>query len=200
MTVLGQFDDTYLVAETDDGLLLVDQHAADERVNYERLRAAFDGGVTTQTLAEPVEVDVTAREAALVSEYGAALSRLGFHVGTVDDRHVSVTTVPALLAEHAGEEAPEVARDLLGEFVGGDPAGTVESIADEILGDLACHPSITGNTSLREGTVAGLLAALDDCENPYACPHGRPTLIELSTDEIEERFERDYPGHGERRR
>ncbi|WP_181691438.1 DNA mismatch repair endonuclease MutL [Natronomonas sp. LN261] len=198
--VLGQFDDTYLVAEADDGLVLIDQHAADERVNYERLRERFAGDVTTQTLADPVTVGVTAREAALVSEYGEALSRLGFRTRLDDDETLAVTTVPAFLADHVGETAPKLARDLLGEFVGGDPDGTVESVVDDVLGDLACHPSIKGNTSLREGTVKGLLEALDGCENPYACPHGRPTVIEVSTSEIDERFERDYPGHGGRRR
>ena len=200
MTVLGQFDDTYLVAETDDGLVLIDQHAADERINYEQLRAAFEDETTTQTLAEPVELALTAREAELVETHGEALSRLGFRVQRPDERTLSVTTVPALLADRAGGDAPEIARDLLAAFVDGDPDGTIEAVTDDLLGDLACHPSIKGNTSLREGTVSGLLAALDDCENPYSCPHGRPTVIELSKEEIEERFERDYPGHGGRRR
>jgi len=198
LRVLGQFDDTYLVAGSADGLVLIDQHAADERVHYERLRERFDGDVTTQTLAEPVDIAVTAGEAAIADEYGGALSRLGFRLRAVDDRTLSVTTVPAVLADHT-DDAPDVARDLLREFVGGDPEGTVESVVDDVLGDLACHPSITGNTSLREGTIRGLLEALDGCENPYACPHGRPTVIELPTEEIEERFERDYPGHGGRR-
>ena len=197
MDVLGQFDGTYLVAETDDGLLLVDQHAADERVNYERLQEQFAGDVTTQTLAEPVELAVTAREAALCEEHGDALARLGFRVRRTDDRTVAVATAPALLADE-GVDAPALARDLLSEFVDGDPAGTVEGVVDDLLGDLACHPAVTGNTPLHEGTVAGLLAALDDCENPYACPHGRPTVVELSGEEIAERFERDYPGHGGR--
>jgi len=67
-----------------------------------------------------------------------------------------------------------------------------------VLADLACHPSVTGNTSLTEGRVTDLLSALDDCENPYACPHGRPTLVRVDREEIEGRFERDYPGHGGR--
>jgi DNA mismatch repair protein MutL len=58
---------------------------------------------------------------------------------------------------------------------------------------------VTGNTSLTDGSVVDLLEALDDCENPYACPHGRPVVIEISRDEIDDRFERDYPGHGGRR-
>ena len=200
MTVLGQFDETYVVCETDDGLLLIDQHAADERVNYERLRERFEGDVTTQSLAEPVELELTAREAALVDDYGDALARLGFRTQRRDDRRIAVTTVPALVAERVGERAPELARDLLGAFVDGDPDGTVEAVVDDLLGDLACHPSIKGNTSLHEGSISRLLTALDECENPYACPHGRPTVIELSRDEIADRFERDYPGHGGRRR
>ncbi|WP_255151402.1 DNA mismatch repair endonuclease MutL [Halorarius halobius] len=193
MRVLGQLHDTYVVAETDEGLVLVDQHAADERVNYERLRERFDDDVTTQALAEPVELSLTAKEAALAEPASDALARLGFHATLVDDRTLRVTTVPALLADAAG---PELVRDLLGDFADGDPDRTVEAAADDLLGDLACYPSITGNESLTEGTVTDLLSALDDCENPYACPHGRPVVVELGHTELEERFERDYPGHG----
>ncbi len=199
MKLLGQYGDTYLIAETDDGLVLVDQHAADERVNYERLRDAFDGDVTTQTLADPVSVPLTSREAALARTGQSALARLGFHVREADG-NLLVTTVPSLLAETLGDDAPALARDLVGELADGTPESTVEAVADDLLGDLACHPSIKGNTSLTEGRVTALLAALDDCENPYACPHGRPTIVEFSEEEIAERFERDYPGHGGRRR
>jgi DNA mismatch repair protein MutL len=192
--VLGQYDETYLVAESDDGLLLVDQHAADERINYERLREAFADGVTSQTLAEPVEIELTAREATLFDPHREALADLGFDVDLVDDRTVAVRSVPALLTGHE-----ELVPDLLTAFVAGDGAATVAEAADELLADLACYPSVTGNTSLREGTVVELLSALDDCENPYACPHGRPTIVAFDREEVEDRFERDYPGHGGRR-
>jgi DNA mismatch repair protein MutL len=194
MRVLGQVHDTYLVAETDDGVVLVDQHAADERVRYERLREELTDEVVTQALAEPVEVALTPAEAELLRKHGEALARLGFHADLVDDGEprARVSTVPAMLAD-AG---PELARDLLAAFVEGDPAGTIAERVDDLLGDLACKPAITGNESLTEGTVVDLLEALDDCENPYACPHGRPVLVELAADEIEARFERDYPGHG----
>jgi len=200
MRVLGQFRDTYVVAETDDGLALVDQHAADERVNYERLREAFAGDTTAQSLAEPVAVELTAGEAALFADYADALASLGFYAERTGDRAVEVTTVPAVFDETLD---PERLRDVLASFVetAEDASGreTVESLADEFIADLACYPSVTGNTSLTEGAVTDLLAALDDCENPYACPHGRPVVIELDGDEIDDRFERDYPGHGGRR-
>jgi DNA mismatch repair protein MutL len=198
MRVLGQFQDTYVVAETADGLVLVDQHAADERINYERLRDRFAGDVTTQALADPVTVSLTAREAELFEEFADALATIGFRAERTGERSVDVRTVPSLVAEVAD---PELLQDVLGAFVRGDGAAadTVEAAADELLADLACYPSITGNTSLTEGSVRELLATLDDCENPWACPHGRPVVVEFDTDEIEARFERDYPGHAGRR-
>jgi len=195
MRVLGQFQETYVVAETDDGLVLLDQHAADERINYERLRERFLGETTTQVLAEAVEIELTARESALFERFTDALSRLGFQADRIDERTVEVRTVPALLAEAGG---PELVRDVLSSFVSheGAAAETVEAVADELLADLACYPSVTANTSLTDGSILSLLEALAACDNPYACPHGRPVLIEIDTDEIADRFERDYPGHG----
>ncbi|AFZ73873.1 DNA mismatch repair endonuclease MutL [Natronobacterium gregoryi] len=197
LRVLGQFGDTYIVCETPDGLALIDQHAADERVNYERLQEAFASDPPAQALAEPVELELTAAEAEAFAGYSEALERLGFYANRVDDRTVAVTTVPAVLEETL---EPEHLRDVLTSFVEGDReagAETVDALADEFLGDLACYPSVTGNTSLTEGSVVDLLAALDDCENPYACPHGRPVIVQFDEREIEERFERDYPGHGD---
>jgi len=195
LRVLGQLHDTYVVAETGDGLVLVDQHAADERVNYERLRERFAGEIQTQALAEPAELSVTAREGELFEQHTEALATLGFRAERTGERTVTVRTVPSLVAEAAD---PDLLRDALGAFVGGEEtaAETVEAAADELLADLACYPSITGNTSLTEGSVRDLLAALDDCENPWACPHGRPVVVELDESEIAARFERDYPGHG----
>ncbi|MEF8773410.1 MAG: DNA mismatch repair endonuclease MutL [Halobacteriales archaeon] len=193
LRVLGQLHDTYVVAETDDGLLLIDQHAADERINYERLRGRFEGDTTTQALADPIELELTAGEAAVFDGYEDVLARMGFRADRVDDRTVEVTTVPAVLADAAG---PELLRDVLADLAGERaPEETVEAAADDMLADVACHPSVTGNTSLTEGSVVGLLSELDDCENPWACPHGRPVLIHIDSDEIQDRFERDYPGH-----
>ncbi|GAB3020433.1 DNA mismatch repair endonuclease MutL [Natronobiforma cellulositropha] len=196
LRVIGQLHDTYLVCETNDGLALVDQHAADERVNYERLREAFAADPSAQALAAPVTLELTAVEAEAFSQYREALSRLGFYADRVDERTVAVTTVPAVLEKTL---EPEALRDVLASFVAGDRTSgseTVDALADEFLGDLACYPSITGNTSLTEGSVVELLEALDACENPYACPHGRPVVVSIDGRELDERFERDYPGHG----
>ena len=198
LRVLGQLQDTYVVAETDDGLVLIDQHAADERVNYERLRRQFADGMASQTLAEPVRLELTAREAELFERHADALGEIGFDAERAGDRTVEVTAVPAVFDATLD---PELLRDVLSAFVTEDDAGApVEDAVDDLLADLACYPSVTGNTSLTEGSVSDLLSALDDCENPYACPHGRPVIVEISGEEIGDRFERDYPGHGNRRR
>ncbi|WP_348612190.1 DNA mismatch repair endonuclease MutL [Halobaculum rarum] len=215
MRVLGQYDDTYVVCETDAGLVLVDQHAADERVNYERLRRAVGDEAPAQTLATPVELELTARESELFETFREALREVGFRAERVEreiggrsdgdsgddgppSHAVAVTAVPAVFDATLD---PDLLRDVLAAFADEVTAGDrpVSEVADALLADLACYPSVTGNTSLTEGSVADLLDALDDCENPYACPHGRPVIVEFGREEIEDRFERDYPGHGGRR-
>lgn len=194
LRVLGQLHDTYVVCEAEDGLVLIDQHAADERVHYERLRERLDGA--SQALVAPVELELTAGEAAVFESALGGLRDLGFDA-ELAGRTAEVTAVPAVLSDVLD---PELARDVLAAFLsdaGGDPVGDA---ADALLSDLACSPAIKGNTSLTEGSVVDLLDELDACENPYACPHGRPTVVEVDGDELAERFERDYPGHTGRRR
>jgi DNA mismatch repair protein MutL len=199
MRLLGQLHDTYLVAETPDGLALVDQHAADERVHYERLRGLLGDEAGTQALAEPTVLELTAREAALFEAHAEALASLGFHAARTGERTVEVRTVPTALDEPLD---PALLRDALVDLRAGEAetaaSRTVDAVADDLLADLACHPSVTGNTSLAEGSALDLLGALDGCENPYACPHGRPTVVRVGRDELADRFERDYPGHGRR--
>ena len=196
LRVLGQLDATYVVAGTDEGLVLIDQHAADERVHYERLRDQVAADAQTQALAEPAQIQVTPAEADRLSTpvHQAALDRLGVRARRVGPTTVAVEALPALVAETAG---PELVGDLLAALAAGPDAAeqTVADAVDALLADLACHPAVTGNTSLTEGSVVRLLEALDATENPWACPHGRPVVIQIDTDEIATRFERDYPGH-----
>ena len=198
LRVLGQLHETYVVAEAPSGLLLIDQHAADERVNYERLQAVFADGADAQALAEPVRIELTAREAALFDEFVDDLAKVGFRAGRAGEREVAVSAVPAVFDAALD---PGLLRDVLTALVGDATDGEepVTDIVDELLADLACYPSVTGNTSLTEGRVVDLLDRLDDCENPYACPHGRPVVIRFDREEIGSRFERDYPGHAGRR-
>ncbi|MFB6147048.1 MAG: DNA mismatch repair endonuclease MutL [Halobacteriaceae archaeon] len=199
MRVLGQLAETYVVGATDEALVLVDQHAADERITYEDLAADLAGDATSQTLVEPVAVPLTAAEAAAFEAVAPELSALGFAADLEGDEEprAVVSAVPAVLADSLD---PDLVRDALSAFLDGrDPERVTEAAADELLADMACYPAVTGNTALADGSIIDLLEALDDCENPYTCPHGRPTVIELSEAELEDRFERDYPGHAVRR-
>ena len=166
LRVLGQLHDTYIACESPDGLVLIDQHAADERVNYERLRERTAGETTVQELADPVEIELTAAEAELFGPFADALAELGFEASRAGDRAVEVRAVPAVLD---GAADPDRLRDALSGFVSdGEPGESIKRDADALLADLACYPSITGNTSLAEGSVIELLRALDDFD------HGRP--------------------------
>ena len=195
LRVLGQLQDTYVVAESPAGLVLIDQHAADERINYERLASRLATRRDSQTLVSPVEIELTAHEASVFEAALDEVRDLGFEA-RLDGRTALVEAVPAVLSD---ELDPSLLRDVLAGFLEQDGQDVVDSAADAIISDLACYPSITGNTSLSDGDVVSLLQRLDACENPFACPHGRPTLIEFSEEELEERFERDYPGHQVRR-
>lgn len=193
LDILGQLDETYIVATTEDGLVLIDQHAADERIHFERLRSSFEEGEATQTLVTPVELALTPAEASALEHVVEALEQLGFSVESIDDESVRVTGVPAILDE--GVE-PAILRETLGSTLAGLRSDQpIETVARHVLADMACYPAITGQTPLSEGSMIDVLEALDACENPYACPHGRPVLIRIDHEELEERFERDYPGH-----
>jgi len=193
MRVLGQLDDTYVVAETDDGLVLVDQHAADERVHYERLRQRVTG--ESQSLVVPVELELTAGEAGVFEDALPALREVGFEAERRDDGRTAVVgAVPAVLSDVL---SPSAVRDALSDVLAGETPD-VEAEATDLLADLACAPAVTGNTSLTDGSIVSLLRELDDCENPYACPHGRPVVVEITASELAARFERDYPGHATR--
>lgn len=194
LRILGQLSDTYLVCVADDRLLLVDQHAADERIHYERLRKELDSGMATQALASPVTLSLTPDEAAVWSAYAEALAELGFEA-TRDGETVTVESVPAVFDRTL---EPEHLYDVLSALLSGDQADgeqTIAELAEDLLADMACSPAVTGNVSLTDGSIQGLIEGLDACDNPYACPHGRPTIIAIDKGEIDDRFERDYPGH-----
>ncbi len=197
MRVLGQLHGTYIVAAAETGLVLIDQHAADERIQYEQLKAKFHGDTQIQQLAEPVSIELTADERATVSAQVDRLAELGFHAG-LDGNQLTVRTVPAVLSESlSADHIHDVLAAVTDEGRAGDQ--TIRDLAATELAELACRPAVTANTELTDGQITSLLTELDACDNPYACPHGRPTVIELRTDELAERFERDYPGHGDRR-
>ena len=175
---IGTFRDLYLLVEAGDELLVIDGHAAHERVNYERLARAFDGeAVPTADLDPPATASLSADEAAAAEAHADALAALGFETEPFGGGTVRLRTVPAPFGRAADEDA---FRNSLATLSDGE---SPRDAREAVLADLACHPS------LKRGDIGGLtpeelrslLARLGECERPYACPHGRPTV--LSVDE-----------------
>jgi DNA mismatch repair protein MutL len=195
LRLLGQLLATYLVLEGKEGLLLVDQHAAHERVLYERLRAEWTRrGVESQGLLTPQVVELAPAACAALEQSAASVARLGFDLEPFGAGSVAVRAVPALLAER-------------------DPAGLVRGLADELLdagasadalragsrpldaaegvfASLACHSARRKGEVLDAREQRALLDALDAIPWAPTCPHGRPVAVPLALAEIERRFGR----------
>jgi DNA mismatch repair protein MutL len=183
LTYVGQFRDTYLLCEDGDDLLVVDQHAAHERVNYERLRAALDEAVPSRDVDPPATLSLSPGAAAAVEEHHDALERMGFGVEPFGGSAVRVTAVPAPFGRQA---APESLRDALAALDAGDDADPRQTVA----ADLACHPSLKAGDALDDDAARTLLDRLGACETPYACPHGRPTVLAIDAATLADGFER----------
>jgi DNA mismatch repair protein MutL len=195
LRLLGQFLATYLLLEAKDLLLLIDQHAAHERVLYERFRAEWlERGVASQGLLAPVAVRLAAGPLAALLEGGESLVRLGFALEAFGEGTVAVRAVPALLADR---DPAGLVRSLADELeAAGSAAGAlrVESraleAADRIFATLACHSARRKGEVLDPREQQALLDALDAIPWAPTCPHGRPVAVPIEIAEIERRFSR----------
>jgi DNA mismatch repair protein MutL len=194
LRVLGQYRESYLVAEGAEGLVLVDQHVAHERVRFERIRDRLEGeGLASQALLSPVTFEAAPEEADALSRADAVLSSAGFSVSELSGRLFVVSAAPA---DCAAEKVVGVLRDLLGRLSdtaeAGGPRGaeSVSKMKDALAASLACRGAITVNCRLVPEEAARLLADLSTCRDPWTCPHGRPIFLTLAHAEVRKRFGR----------
>ena len=181
---LGQFDEAFLVAEAPDGLYLVDQHAAHERVRYEQVVAErARGEAASQPLLEAVLATLGAPRAALAAAEAEALAALGFELEPTDGAALIVRAVPASLA---GGDPAQALRDLLDRMEADEGLSGPERAA----ASLACRSSVRAGDRLALEQQRELLRQLEACEHPQTCPHGRPTLLRLSSDQVRRSFGR----------
>jgi DNA mismatch repair protein MutL len=184
VTVIGTFRDLYLLCEHDDDLLVVDQHAAHERVNFERLREAVGDEVESAAIDPPATLRLSADEAATLAANRDLLASLGYHVADFGGDTYRVEAVPAPL----GRVEPTAAlRDALDALAAGE---TPADAREDLLRDLACHPSLKAGDALSVEDATRLIERLGACEQPYACPHGRPTVLSLDEATLATAFER----------
>lgn len=173
LNVIGQFRGLYVLCESDDDLLVVDQHAAHERINYERLRTAVDGDPESVAVDPPATLSLSPAAEATLEDRRAAIETMGFRVEPFGGGTYRVTAVPAPFGRAAD---PEDVRDVVDAFLAGDG---VEDPREALLADLACHPSLKAGDDLSTAEAEELLDRLGACERPYACPHGRPTVLSI---------------------
>lgn len=184
---IGSFRGTYLLAQNERGLYLIDQHAAAERIRYERYAKRFGAvQIERQDLLIPITLHLSSTEVLALSERLAEFEPLGVSAILNDHNGIDITAVPTWFP--AGYELPyaeEIAKTILEE---GDVS--VATSRDALAKNLSCKHSIKANQHLNDSEIRTLLADLAACENPFTCPHGRPTVIHYSVREVEKMFQR----------
>jgi DNA mismatch repair protein MutL len=184
---IAQLKQTYLLCEGDDGIYLLDQHAAAERVTFTRLRRDYQSrAVPAQALLFPTIVEVTAGEAEIVEQMGKEIAEVGLDVRVRGPETVSIHAVPKLLQRGSPER---LLRDLLSEVSRRGGRGFSDAV-DLALSTMACHGSIRAGDTLSPTEVKALLAALDHADFAGHCPHGRPIVTALSWAELERKVGR----------
>jgi len=188
LKILGQYHQSYLLCQDGDDLVLVDQHAAHERIGFEKLRASYaEGLVPSQSLLFPEVLELDFRSAAALEENGEELEKLGFDIEPFGGKSFALKAVPQVLAgRNAGQLVVDVALEL--EKVG--RAGGLQESIDEILILMACHGVIRANQALTTEEIKALLRELDRIDFKAHCPHGRPVMQRLSLAEVERLFKR----------
>jgi len=188
LRVIGQAFEGYLICESGDSLLVIDQHAAHERVTFERLRRAYaDGGIARQRLLVPAIVDVGAQAAPLLAEGLAALENLGFELEPFGGTSFAVRAVPALLSD---ADPAALVRDVAEELTEVGRSRRLTQAAESVLARLACHTAVRVGQSLGPEQIRALLAAMDNVDFAGNCPHGRPAFITLPRSDLERLFKR----------
>lgn len=183
---LAQLHGVFVLAESGDGLVLVDMHAAHERITYERLKSALDGeGIRSQPLLVPVSLAVSEREADAAEQHAEALADYGFEIRRAGPQALSIRSVPSLLADL---DPRALALDVLADLREHGSSRKLEQARNELLSTLACHTSVRANRRLTLPEMNALLRDMEATERSGQCNHGRPTWVQLSKSELDKLF------------
>lgn len=187
LKILGQILKLYIVAVGEQGLILVDQHAAAERIRFERLTKRYQNRSIRQELAEPITIELSPSEQIMISSWQETLEDIGFEFSPFGGNTYSVRAVPALGRRlESADAVHDILRDL---FLRGKVApGSTNR--DEILKLLACRGSIKSGKELTVAEMNHLLQDLGECDNPLTCPHGRPVMVVIDQNQLERLFGR----------
>jgi DNA mismatch repair protein MutL len=184
---VGQIERSYMVFEANGGLFILDQHAAAERVLYEKLMAEIEaGGAKSQKLMIPVPVDLPASAVRAVLEKAERLHKIGFEVVAYGKNGLHVTAVPALF--YQADDTKKLIHRVIDSL--SDPVAEAERLRHDVTATIACKAAVKSHDRLGEEEAYKLLDALRDCKDGSACPHGRRAMLALNRDELARRFQR----------
>jgi DNA mismatch repair protein MutL len=184
----AQIHGIYILAENEQGLVLVDMHAAHERITYERLKAAYESdGIKSQPLLVPVIISVSSREAQLVEDNRELFEQLGFEVDRIADESIKLRQIPVLLSNH---DVETLLRDVLSDLISHGNSQRIQQAMNEILATMACFGSVRANRKLTIEEMNALLRDMERTERSGQCNHGRPTWIQLTIAELDKLFMR----------
>lgn len=183
--ILGQIRKLYILAESDQGLLIIDQHAAAERIRFERLKELYSEKRISQELAEPVTIELAPNEQILIGSWKDVLQEIGFEIEPFGGKTYHVRAVPAVGRRI---ESPEAVHDVLRSLFALGKVGVMDTSREDILKLLACRGSIKSGRELSLPEMNALIKKLYACQNPLTCPHGRPVMVALTPEELERLF------------
>ncbi len=189
LRLVGQLASTYLVAEGPDGLYLIDQHAAHERILFERFMSQRTGAIPSQILLQPVPVDLPPAGARMLSEQIPLLGGLGFQIEPFGPNTFLVRGVPTLLA---GGPVADAVRVIVEDFEE-DETPLQAEVEARIIARVCKRAAVKAGHVLSPEEQRALLNDLETCQSPRTCPHGRPTMIHISVDLLERQFGRKGP-------
>jgi DNA mismatch repair protein MutL len=187
MRVVGQVGTTYVVAEGPEGMYLIDQHAAHERVLFERLLEERErAAVASQALLEPRPVELSPEATGLLEEQLEVLNRIGFQIEPFGGTTLLVRALPALVAQ---EHPREVLEDIAVALQAGDDPLT-DRVEEAVARQVCKRASVKAGQVMTREEMEELIRGLEGCASPRTCPHGRPTMIHLSVDQLAREFGR----------
>lgn len=183
---IAHLHNIYILAETANGIILVDAHAAHERVTYERLKKQLhEGAIPSQPLLLPLRITVSSTEAELAEQQQELFVTLGFELNRQGPESLVVRAIPAQLAN---TDVETLIRDVLADFIEHGMSNRIQQKSDEILATLACHGSVRANRRLSREEMNTLLRDMEDTERSGQCNHGRPTWVELTHQDLDRFF------------
>jgi len=184
----AQLHGIYILAENIHGMVLVDMHAAHERITYERLKSTHEGeGIKSQPLLVPIILSVSVKEAQLVEDQVENFCQLGFEVDRVADESIKLRQIPVVLSN---SDVETLFRDVLSDLLTHGSSSRIQQESNEILSTMACHGSIRANRKLTIEEMNALLRDMEITERSGQCNHGRPTWIQLTIAELDKLFMR----------